>query len=76
MSARPSGGSGRSPSAEPPRADRGRRALRQAHPRTARLVGFVPLALVVSVLVLLLGLPWWTLALGVAALAYVLLFHS
>jgi hypothetical protein len=51
-------------------------ALRRSHPRLARLVAFAPLALVVAVLVLLLGLPWWSLALALAGLGYVLVFHA
>jgi hypothetical protein len=79
MSPRPPTGPGRgvggSPAGDPPR-ERGWRAARREHPRLTRLIAFAPLALIVSVLVLLLGLPWWALAFGVAALAYMLAFHS
>jgi hypothetical protein len=51
-------------------------ALRRSHPRLTRLAAFAPLALIVSVLVLLLGLPWWSLALALAGLGYMLLVHS
>jgi len=59
-----------------PLGESARPALERGHPRAARLIAFAPLAVVVSVLVLLLGLPWWALLLGVAALAYVLVFHA
>ena len=42
----------------------------------AWLIAFGPLVLVVSVLVLVLGLPWWTLLLTLGGLAFVLLFLS
>jgi len=59
-----------------PRGEAALPALKPRRPRAARFIAFAPLALVVSVLVLLLGLPWWAPLLGVAALAYVLVFHA
>jgi hypothetical protein len=50
--------------------------FRRDHVRAARLIAFGPLVLVVSLLVLLLGLPWWTLLVTFGGLAFVLLFLS
>jgi hypothetical protein len=71
---RPGSRNARPTQAQPGEGSWGR--FRRGHVRTARLIAFGPLVLVVSVLVLVLGLPWWTLLITLGGLAFVLLFLS
>jgi len=72
----PSGGDSGDSATGRPQGQAARSGMARGQFPAARLIAFAPLALVVSVLVLLLGLPWWALLLGVAALAYVVVFHA